>query len=427
MRNWATAVTAFLSLAASEASTAFGTTYALPSDYGVACVELATGKVLWRRPGTFTLPLLKVEAGRLVVQDPPPRRRTNLMDPLFHQPGKGAAGQKAILDLATGEPAAPISGAVAVEPLGPVPASLRMVSGKMLAFDRGNTRHIETADGTVLKRLEWYPDNIVVAGDLVILTMGDDDAGSADVYAWDLSTGAFAWEIDLHRHVRNLPAGAHIDLALDGGRLLVSVDERLLAFALKRRPRLLWRTRLPRQPIRVYDSAWTQFGRHGAILFARVYEDLFALRASDGKLLWQFDAGMLGDPWPVVHDGWVCMSYRAGTVKPMSWSIPGDRGREVRALRINRSGVDRWSITPLAWQRIPARGRVWSHLDQPPASNGSATAIVLTLYDSDGETITIDLTTALTSRRTAFVKFHGLYERAEVRAGDRLLAKSRWD
>ena len=48
--------------------------------------------------------------------------------------------------------------------------------------------------------LRCYPDEMLVAGDVVMLT-GCDGLGG-DVYGWDLKRGAEAWQIDLRRFVR---------------------------------------------------------------------------------------------------------------------------------------------------------------------------------------------------------------------------------
>lgn len=292
---------------------ASGTTYITQSDAGVACLKRTTGEVLWRRHDTFREPRLWIEDGRLTVEEQdPPRGRIKVV-PRRDGTVPEVTPRIEAFDLETGKPTTRGKAASRIEPVARLPRQLQAASGLTLAFDPGNTENIETTGGKVLERLGCYPDEMLLAGDVVILT-GCDGLGG-DVYGWDLDRGAEAWQLDLRRFLPKLRAGANVDVALDGSRLLVSVDRRILSFALHEKPRLLWKTSLPRRPVRAHDTASTAFARHGRILFAVVDEDLFALRASDGELLWHFDAGAHAHPWPVAHDGRVCTSFRKAKPK----------------------------------------------------------------------------------------------------------------
>ena len=350
---------------------AAATTYIVPSDYGVAAIELATGKVVWRRPGSFTRPELRIEGATLVAEDPASTAKRKRLE----------------LDPATGkiQKRRQRGQTPQVRQLDPLPVNLRTASGVTLGFDSGNTRHIQTADGRVLKRLDWFPDNLTVRGEVVIFTRQDGKGGS-EIDAWDLARGRLAWEIELDREVHDPspPEGAYADFAVDGDRLYVSVDQRIVAFDINGPPRRLWSTALPRQPIRVYDAPWTTFAVEDDFLFALVYEDLAVLRVSDGALVWTFDGGMLGAPWPLVAGGKVFVSYRAGEVDPSSWSTPGGRGADISALEIRRV-KKRWTITPITRAAIPPGAQRWSILRQPPPPARRASPLVLTLTDSDGD------------------------------------------
>lgn len=388
---------------------AAATTYIVPSDYGVAAIELATGKVVWRRPGSFTRPELRIEGATLVAEDPAgtPKRQRRELDP--------ATGKVVKRRTAAQTPR--------VQALAPLPVNLRTASGVTLAFDPHNTRHIETADGKVLKRLDWFPSNLTVHGDVVIFTRHDGKGGN-EIDAWDLTRGRLAWEIELDREVHDPSLeGAYVDFAVDGDRLYVSVDQRILAFDINGPPQHRWTTALPRQPIRVYDVPWTTFAVEDDFLFALVYEDLAVLRTSDGALLWTFDGGMLGRPWPLLAGGKVFVSYRAGEVDPSSWSTPGSRAADISALEVRR--VKRqWTITPITRAAIPPGAQRWSILRQPAPPARRTSPLVLTLTDSDGDAYAVDLTGAGPGPHV--VTFHGYFHAARLRAGSRTAASASW-
>lgn len=220
--------------------TAIATTYAQPRDFGVACLELGTGAIVWKRRGHLRSPKLAVGHGLVFVEEDPdaidpdevPQRRTlSAHDGLRRWAKRKPGARQELIGLPE----------VAVDP--------RRLSAELRALD----------------------------------------------------------------FVLGLPESVHTDLAVDGGRLVASIDQHIVAIA-HDTGAVLWRTELPRQRIRVYDSPWTRFARVGDVLVIQVYERLFALRADDGALLWSFDAGPHSTPWPVVVDDRVYVQWREGAV-----------------------------------------------------------------------------------------------------------------
>lgn len=398
--------------------------YQVQSDSGIACVDLATGRDLWRRPDTYRRPRLWVEGGRLVVEEEDPPRGRITVVPRRDGTLPDVTPRREAFDLQTGAPLPLRAGALEVAQLTPLESALRSASGITLAWDDDHLNQIATTDGDLLLDLEWSPSELVVAGEVVVLRF--DGAWSATLYGWDLSRRALAWELDLGRHVPDLPREPYVSLEVDDGRLLVVVDQWLLAFSVHGEPRLAWKTELPRQQIRTADAPWTTLARHGPILFAQVYERLFALRASDGELLWSHDGGAHVTPWPLVHDDRACMQFRAVTREPIR--APRTPSAEAfRALEIRQSASG-WSMTPVS--KIPRRAQVWSFLDPPPPPRRAATSVVLSLHHderADASSVSmIELTGALARDRAIYVEFHGPFEQAELHHGDALVAHAGW-
>jgi outer membrane protein assembly factor BamB len=123
-----------------------------------------------------------------------------------------------------------------------------------------------------------------------------------------VNTGQRAWKFE---GSKLLPKGpSYTAIAIDDDRVLVSTDQTL--FALKANTgQLLWQLSLPRQPLLRFDSPWTQFGRLQDRLFIRCYNGLFVLERPSGKLLWFFNCGQFGRPWPTVKNGRVYLAMRS--------------------------------------------------------------------------------------------------------------------
>ena len=118
-----------------------------------------------------------------------------------------------------------------------------------------------------------------------------------------------AWTFRASSIQRDLPPASYTGVAVDGNQVLVSVDQSIYALALAS-GKLRWRSVLPRQTLLRYDHPWTKIGRHGDTLIVACYEDLFVLQRDDGKLIWSFDCGQFGSPWPTVEGDRVYVGTR---------------------------------------------------------------------------------------------------------------------
>lgn len=274
-------------LGALAGGAALADTYRLPTDFRVARLDAATGKSLWAvSPGPLVQPRLSLVGGAVRVVSE---------DGVFW------------LDAGTGASLDPVpkGGGPAVEPLPRLPRNLTTDSGWTLEGDDGNTRHLighRKGQKRLLRELPDFPYHLVVVGDRVFYTFAGGvsrhDTGGGEVHAYDVTAGRVAWTFRAAEHLGELSPHTWTGIDLDGQRLLVSVDQSI--FALDLAGKVLWHTRLPRQALRRYDAAWTTIGRWQDRLVVRCYEDLFVLDGSSGELVWRYDAGPFGHPWPVV-------------------------------------------------------------------------------------------------------------------------------
>lgn len=381
-------------------------TYALPEDFGVAALDLATGNVLWRVPGKLRPATLRVEGNVVIASEDP------------DYVGAGARPASLVLDVASGAKAKkPRAGAAKIAALPELPRNLKH-GGRTLAYGSGGTGYLAyEADATHgiddLVQFDWDASDVHVVGNRAIVTFNFESGG--EVYAYDLDNKQFAWELRTYEHVPAIPEHVHTSISVDRGRVLVSADEHVFAVDAANGA-LLWHTALPRQSIRRYDAAWTTFARHGETLILRVYEDLFALSAADGKLLWQFDAGVLARPWPVIAGDKLFVAWRGQTANANSATFGGQRALRPSSVRIQKTGRG-WTMTAQSTRRAPAGTTRWSTLHLPPIG-GPGPKVELTLAGGHPK---FDLT-AVAAKGEVWVEFKGYHDSATLTVGGKPVA-----
>lgn len=381
-------------------------TYAVPDDFGVAALELATGNVVWRTPGKLHPATLRVEGGAVVASE----------DPDYLSPG--AKARSLVLDVATGAKIKRPRGAKTIAPLAELPRNLAH-AGRTLAYGSGGTGYLAyEADAThgidELVQFDWSASDVHVVRNRAIVTFNFESGG--EVYAYDLDTKQFAWDFRTYEHVPSIPEHVHTSISVDRDRVLVSADEHVFAVDAATGA-LVWHTALPRQPIRRYDAAWTTFARHGDTLILRVYEDLFALSAADGKLRWRFDAGVLARPWPVIAGDKLFVAWRGQTANAQSASFGGQRTVRPTSVRLHKTARG-WQMTAQSARKAPAGTTRWSTLRLPP-SGGRGPKIELTL--AGGYQPKFDLT-AVAAKGEVWVEFKGYHDSATLTVGGKPVA-----
>jgi outer membrane protein assembly factor BamB len=354
------------------------------------------------------------------------------MDPMIPpQP----LGQRYLMDPRDGRVILRVSAHDRLGPAQPPLVALQNLTdgrGRVFEYDPGNTHDLQTArqgKGGFHLALESFIHDLNVAGNLAIFNFASEiGQGGGEAYAYDLQRRALAWEFDASTALPGLPERIYTAIAADDAQVYVSVDQTLFALDLAT-GKQAWMTRLPRQTIRRYDSAWTTIGRHQDRIFVRVYEDLFLLDARSGRLIWSLDAGPFAKPWPLVHEGKVYVATRMGAAQQTSASFvsPGE-DKTVSALKITRTG-NRYQIEPISRRAIPPGATVWWSLKPPPAPapGKRASRVVLRIVDPDEDARReLDLTVPLGRAPVVYVKFHGRPSQATLARGRRTVATSAW-
>lgn len=441
---------------------AHATSYTVPADHHVVCLDLKTGKRLWQSaPGPLLPPVLQVADDVLVVED----GQSLSGEPAPVRTPRPRGAHRYLLDPGTGRlvrtrpgtrSAAPT--AAALKPLGALTDS----RGRTFVFDAGNTHALiaRSPDGeteTILQ-LEGYLTELSLVGHLAIFSFG-----VGDVYAYDLQERRLAWEFDASRALPNLSDRVYTGAAADAQGVYVSVDQTLFALA-PDSGRLLWTTALPRQALRRFDSAFTKMARVGDRLMVLVYETLFQIDPASGRIVWSFSAGEFAEPWPILYRDRLYVASREEPPEPtppaQEAPIPANKEREDRrnenpelaqlrqqyrasfdvshgarkrsALRIKHGGAA-LTLELLSRREIPPDEPVfWSLRPPPPPASQPAHRTLLKLWDGrapspDGlPPVTLDLTGPLAQRPAAYVKFIGSYDSAELSVDGKTVATQRW-
>lgn len=388
---------------------ALATTYQTPSDFGVTCLDLKTGNVVWQTPGTLLPPEVRV-VGDLVVATE---------NPMF----AGTKPRTIVMSAADGKVLHrhPPSGGTKTLPA--LPEQLRDDHQRTLGFKIGGTDALATADGkTTFLALDWYVEDLAVWGHLAVFSFAHPARVGGELYAWDLDAARLAWVFRAADHVKTLAPTAATYFGIDGDRILVSSDEHVFAVEAATGA-LVWKTDLPRQTIRVYDSPWTRFGRHDDLVIARVYEQLFALHAEDGTLAWSFDSGRLSTPWPTIVGDHVYVASRTGGLKMMSTSSAPRVTHPPSAVVVTRDNAGTFTITARDRRELPPGTAIWGTMNPPPPPPALSNPI-RTIVELDGyRPIAVDLTTVLAAPGSVWVQFDSGGGTATVKVGTKQVAR----
>ncbi|MBI2378213.1 MAG: PQQ-binding-like beta-propeller repeat protein [Deltaproteobacteria bacterium] len=382
------------------------TTYISPQDFDVVCLDLETGRAVWRSSG-LGLELPKIEVrGELL--------RVNGTVWLSKATGERVEGD-----------ASDESQDTAIRPLAPVPVNLVGGDGTRFSFRPGYTRDLMLEgdpQSTLFQKLPSFPGDLSVAGPLVIFVWSTRQIGAGEVVAFDYPTRRVEWEFQAWRRHPDLPEGSHTSIAIDGDTVLVSADQVLYGLGIVDGS-MRWIVAPPRQEIRYHDSAWTTFFAEKDKLLVRLYEDWVVLDRRSGRFLWSFDPGEHAGGEPTVEDGFVYLGARgADPVAMLSYSrfprsepIPSTL-RVSRKVRLWPPG-HRFSLEPAFRRDVPGGSKLLSVLNSPAPADSQGWRLRLIGFEGKEEG-TVDLSKTLEEADVAYVSMTPWTRYAELREGD---------
>lgn len=307
----------------------FATTYVMPEDFKVVCLDLKTGKTLWEnKPGPLRRPKIYISRGIVIAEDPA-RRNRNLMDPIIST-GREKY-HRYVFDLKSGKSlditSLPSDSPKPITPISPFITNLTAEDGTVFVFDQGNTRHlkIKNKDGKkeIIRYLPDFPFQLNVVNNLVLFTFAGGtswmDTGGGIVYAYKFKSNHLAWKFDSSKYIKSLSENTWTGITVNKDRVYVSVDQVLFALNAQN-GKIIWLTKLPRQRLGRHDSAWTTMAQKGNYLLLTCYNCFFCIDPKDGKILWKRPGGFLASPWPTISGDYLLLGVRKGPVTMLSTS-----------------------------------------------------------------------------------------------------------
>lgn len=136
-------------------------------------------------------------------------------------------------------------------------------------------------------------------------------------------------------------------------------------------------------------------------------------------MLWQFDAGTLARPWPVIAGDKLFVGWRAQTSNINSASQVARRALRPTSVRIQKTASG-WTMTGQSTRKAPAGTVRWSTIRQPPVrTNNRAPKVEVEL--AGGRQPKFDLT-AVADNGDVWVEFKGYHDSATLTVGGKQVA-----
>lgn len=354
----------------------------IPDDFGVACLDVATGAQHWRSE---------------VSDGWPPRLR--IADGALWE-GRGDGGAWLRRDLATGEVRA--RSTPPDESAATATASGFWTTTDAILHDKDGAPKTVVTTGA-------FVDDLAVAGDILAFTLDRDDG---QVYGFGLGTGRLRWVLRPRDRVHGFEAGDGSRVELLGDRLLVHAPPALLAVD----PTTgvpLWTVRVP-----AIEGRWGPLRAivAGDTWIISVDGVVVALDAATGEVHWTDDAGAGGATSPVSGGGTVCFDRRDEEVVPYAL----DEAEIARGLEVT---LEAGRVVSARWVRrgeLAAGAARMPFLELPPAGDGANERLELSTPDA---TLVVDAARLVAADGTIVVEVPGAWEDARlITAADDLIA-----
>ena len=168
---------------------------------------------------------------------------------------------------------------------------------------------------------------------------------------------------------------------------------------------------LPEQNIARHSAPWTKIARLGDHLVVQCYKDLFLLDGDDGTVIWSFDCGRMGAPWPTVAGDRFYLAPRGDfrglerpDVKPLPPHMVTTVSRLPSAVEISRRRF--YSLRFLSKRDVPAGEDVWWSLRPPPTSPERKRFSVVFFQNYMSQRTEVDITVPLSRQDKVYVKYY---------------------
>lgn len=292
-----------------------------------------------------------------------------------------------------------------------------------------------TGETRAIRRVETIPHDLHVVGHWAIFSLAGEASilRGGEVVALDLERGTLVWQFDAWRH-GPAPENALTEVAIDGDRVLVAVDQVVHAVELESGA-LLWRRELPRQELLSWESPRTRFGRFEGDLLVQCHENLFRLDPSTGEIVWSWEAGPEGVTWPTVFPAVETASVETEfyvvaqlAAEDLEGVADDDGGDEDWGEEVFSASLVRVELTPsgeillegAATDEVPEGAPTWSSLMAPiPAPEGAPTWTIERLNsffpDDELQLSPLDLSGLLETEGVAWVQLTDAVDKIVVR------------
>ncbi|MBP9204325.1 MAG: PQQ-binding-like beta-propeller repeat protein [Kofleriaceae bacterium] len=277
--------------------------FGAPRDRHVICLDEHTGVSRWE------VPLAHQGRAELAIVD----------GRLLVSAVGSARPERHVLELSTGGASARI-----IDPDAPRSMSVRFDRprawrGRDLTGPTGAGFRVAHPAGGPARRVERWPDELVVLGDLAIFGLAgtSTDAWQGQVFGYDLGQRREVWRTSVvppglvMRDSRRTGFYDHgyTGVWADAGAVYVMFDQVLTALA-PATGKMMWQQVIRQQALRRHDVGRMQLRRLGDRLLVTLYEGLFLLDAATGALRWWYGTGDPAGPQPVIGGGLVCLVRR---------------------------------------------------------------------------------------------------------------------
>ncbi len=375
------------------------------TDYSIVALDVKTGETIWETcSGRLDFPFMCLDGG--VIEAVWNDKNSEETKTLIRQ----SSGE--IIGSTKGRFRDPCLGQAALEMTRPLMAA---GDGRVFVNYEDGLSYIDGDEIRQLLSFSGHATMINVAGNLVLFHWSPHPG---EIYALDTGSGDVTWHFEGWRLVQP-------DAEQEWNTYLFVIEDKLFVFYSAtlfclqiHTGKVIWQAE-----VHVPTPLWMGEGVDPLVWpvadsFLAVYYDWLYLFDSDGRLVWEYDAGMFGGSFPLLAGDRLYVASRPHARRDVRREIiPSSE----TALRIEWSdGTYLFKDVPLA--DIRDRDQVWSELNRPETV-ASDPKTVLSFIDTEihrvDRTWSLDVTPVLTPDSAVYVRYDSEIDLVRVTvAGD---------